>query len=288
MSLHGTKFDCHQGTSFSPEKRAEQEKKWYDQTMEEFKDAPPAMLERLKVKYDAYLSAKSRVLSPMITGPARFPTQRNQKRIDAERKAWSELDSYMDKIRKTKEKEKRKAYVEACGGELAMAKRKLAGEKAAVEFYKDANKVIRSKPKNEPTETKLAQLRELGCTEEEAKELFKPDFMGRYGFASYHITNARNRVKNTEKRLAELERREVAKGKESEEYEFQDGWGKVVLNHAENRIEIYNEEKPERSKIQQYKDSGFKWSRFKGCWQRQITIGAKLKAEDLTGVDLKL
>lgn len=42
----------------------------------------------------AYLDAKSRTMSPMIAGPANFPTRRNQKRMGAEDRRLAELEEW--------------------------------------------------------------------------------------------------------------------------------------------------------------------------------------------------
>jgi hypothetical protein len=48
-------------------------------------------------KYLAALHAASRTASPMITGPARFPTDSNRKRIDTEMKRYDELKEFREK-----------------------------------------------------------------------------------------------------------------------------------------------------------------------------------------------
>lgn len=48
-------------------------------------------------KYNAYISAKSRTASPMITGPARFPVERNRKAMESEMKRYDELVAYKDR-----------------------------------------------------------------------------------------------------------------------------------------------------------------------------------------------
>lgn len=90
---------AHSGTSFSPEERARQEQQaYYDDVkavydlfadrvrpeqeisfLEEMARYKRANLSR---RLD-YLHSRSRVLSPMITGPAKFPTRSNEKRSRA-------------------------------------------------------------------------------------------------------------------------------------------------------------------------------------------------------------
>lgn len=105
-------YDAYRGMSFSPEKRALSEQKGFVDLIKETYDEflPGAknkaqkealnleikrMLVRMRDKTLALLSAKSRTLSPMITGPSNFPTRRNNKRLDTEAKR---RDEYLDAI----------------------------------------------------------------------------------------------------------------------------------------------------------------------------------------------
>ena len=62
---------------------------------------------------------------------------------------------------------------------------------------------------------------------------------------------------------------EERENRDSVEIEF-DG-GKIVKNFADNRLQIFHDEKPAADVISRLKSNGFKWSRFNGCWQRQLT-----------------
>ena len=49
---------------------------------------------------------------------------------------------------------------------------------------------------------------------------------------------------------------------------------RIVKNFAEARLQIFHNEKPAADVISRLKSNGFKWSRFNGCWQRQLTDNA--------------
>lgn len=104
---------AHSGTSHSPDIRGKQEVASYIASVREFYEALIAVAdtdekrafaveatEKYRVRYlkmnNEVLASRSRVMSAMITGPARFPTDRNAKRMNAyEKRArafydWSE------------------------------------------------------------------------------------------------------------------------------------------------------------------------------------------------------
>lgn len=94
-------YEAYRGISFSPEKRAEAEQNGYIEHMnamvQKYGHLPGAEAELEKYRdgyikrYCAYLSAKSRVISPMTAGPAKFPYERNQKNMDIEHKRRTEF-----------------------------------------------------------------------------------------------------------------------------------------------------------------------------------------------------
>lgn len=60
-----------------------------------------AQVERYRVRYIEWeytlWAAKSRTASPMVTGPARFPVERNRKAMDAEQKKWAAYQAWATK-----------------------------------------------------------------------------------------------------------------------------------------------------------------------------------------------
>ena len=86
-------------SSFHPERRAESECAYFDEICAEFKDSPEvlAKFERL---FLLSLAAKSRCASSMITGPARFPEEKQRRASEREHKITSEMLAYIDRVRK--------------------------------------------------------------------------------------------------------------------------------------------------------------------------------------------
>src|SRR5690606_30765641 len=104
-----------EGTSHTPDRRGESARSEYvrllrnawDEAVEIAGD-DPAALERIRDefeklrdgyrrRYEAYLAARSRIMSPMIVGPARFPVERNRKRMDAADKRADEANDFLRK-----------------------------------------------------------------------------------------------------------------------------------------------------------------------------------------------
>lgn len=104
-------------TSFSPEKRAEAQTQYLNDALKAIdaevtrlaadpKAQPidPAIIDQMKSRhaaaYQAYWSSLSRTASPMITGPANFPTNRNRKALDAAAKRYENIETHYKAITK--------------------------------------------------------------------------------------------------------------------------------------------------------------------------------------------
>jgi hypothetical protein len=215
--------------------------------------SPQATYDRIATKiidnYKAYWYAKSRTMSSMITGPARFPVASNRKKMDTEHRRLNELLHYINKS--APKFVKRQAFPHGAPGDaisadapdaMARIKTKLAEQKAEHEGYLQYNKEAR---KNK-TET----------------------------LPTYVLTNSRARVKGTEERLAKLEKLANATQKETV-YQTPDGEVKVAEEPEDNRIRLYFPDKPCDDTRQLLKKRGFRWSPRAGAWQRQLTDNAR-------------
>jgi len=109
-------YDAYSGISFDPEKRAKQEQEGYVKHMQSAydnviqyakNDEQKQVIEEAFIGYKngyikrnlSHLAAKSRVISPMITGPANFPVSRNKKANAVEHKRLTELLDWDEKAR---------------------------------------------------------------------------------------------------------------------------------------------------------------------------------------------
>jgi len=136
---------------------------------------------------------------------------------------------------------------------------KIAGLEAERERNKQANRIIRKKPKNESTPEKIAALTALLGSEAEAVALFTPDFCGRVGIPSYRSQNLSGNIKRCRDRLKSVKRQQD-RAKRAEES------GGLVIDRAEgaNWCQVTFEEKPEREILKALKAAGYHWGG--GCW----------------------
>jgi hypothetical protein len=173
---------AHQGTSFVPERRAQQERDEYAATLRadfeeltkladtEEKQAQLAEeFARYRAGYRqralALLRSQSRCLSPMITGPARFPVERNRKRCAIAHQRLTELLDFRKRalaaIRKALQPELRPIMA----GDADAADRlreKIAKAEELQARMKATNAAIRQHAQAGP-EAQVAALVALGC-----------------------------------------------------------------------------------------------------------------------------
>lgn len=294
------------GTSHSPERRGDDAIKGYCNEMEvtakEFvKYATPENEEELRAdleayrlgyleKYRAYLAAHSQVISVLVTGPANFPTQRNQKRCNtADRRAKEFLDWNEKTIKRLRQKYnpliKANAPISSGDSEaIIKLQAKIEQAEATQELMKKANAIIR---KNLPDNETVAALIKLGIKEGSAWKLLQPDYLNRKGFADYQLKNNNANIRRMKGRIEQLER-EVAKraaireavAAEIEEEAPVNGV-RIVENFEANRLQILFPGKPAGQVITRLKSNGFKWAPSQGCWQRLLNDNARAAAANI-------
>jgi hypothetical protein len=258
-------YRAHTGTSFSPERRAESECKFYDETIKELQEigADESGIAKFERLFVAQLSAKSNCLSTMITGGSNFPVRRAEKANERERRASDELFDYLERLKKAVDKQnhpEKYPTVIRSDDENAVdkLKEKLAKLEKAQEQMKACNKIVKDKKEN-----KIERLAGILGSEKAAKELMEPDFCNRIGFASFSLTNNNANIKATKDRIEQLEKAATLETKEIEIAGV-----KVVQNAELMRIQFFFDGKPERAVIDLMKKHGFKWSPSNMCWQR--------------------
>ena len=262
-------YRAHYNTSFSPEKRAESECKFYDETIENFKQigATENELEKFEKLFAVSLSAKSRCLSAAITGPSKFPVARAEKARIREMKVTDELFKYVENVQKWADRrnnpEKYTSNVIKLDDKNALAslKTKLEKLKSNHEKTKAANKII---SKKSTPEEKRAELLEVFKNESVVDDILKPDFCSRIGF-TFELKNNLQNIKQVESRIAEAEKLEKL-----EQKEIEINGVKVIQNKEEMRLQLVFSGKPASDMIQLLKSKGFKWSPRFMAWQRLL------------------
>jgi hypothetical protein len=242
---------AYYATSFSPEKRAESECQFWDSLENEFSGNPDA-LARLERLFLDVLSAKSRCASPMITGPAKFPTERNNRAMERERKLSDKLFYVLEKIRNPKIKVDHS--IESVQDELDKMQAQLVEKK-------EANAKLRACTDWQEVHDSIL--------DDEVRGRFEVNkrLMRRDGFMQFELTNLRNRIKTMEEKLA------TYKASDSQAEIVKDGV-RIVKNITDDRLQIFHDSKPEAETISSLKKNGFKWSPRNKCWQRQLTQNA--------------
>ena len=213
----------------------------------------------------------ARVPSILISGGGNFPVAKKHKQNAARDRnygEYAEISKLLDKIRSV-----------GTGGissddpqAVEKLEAKLATLEKHQEMMKAANAAIRMK---DPAKGD-AKLAELGYTPEDIAKLRAPDFCGRIGYPAYALQNNNANIRRIRGRIAELKKRTEST---PEGWEF-DG-GRVVVNTAENRLQIIFDGKPNADVRTELKGEGFRWAPSQGAWQRQLTDNAMRAARRL-------
>lgn len=283
-------YRAHTGTSFSPEKRAETIIRDYSEQIISDVDSLKQMqadsgtIERYTAKYEAlfvsWLASKSNCISPMITGGSNFPVRMAEKANNRESAKYSQFQDYRNSFLKAIEKQERKQAIEDAGGELEIAKKKLIElnflqqqmkrlNKAHAAFVKNPNSIIDSDLNEEEKEFVIKWFPKY-------EYIKKP-------FQTFSLTNNNAKIKNTQARINELEKKEQNKISAPKSEILFEG-GRVFIDHIADRIKIENTERPSSEVITSYKKHGLKWSPRGQCWQRQITANAFYSIEKLLNI----
>ena len=283
-------YKAHSGTSWSPEKRAEYE--WQD--LKTTMDEMTAKINSLPIpeekkgeeieKMQAYMVKKklqllyirSRLISPMITGPARFPTHRQSKFRDRYASAVSDYVA-MEKtlirrvlrkydllfngvrINDTSAAEKTRRHIESIETENGRMK---AINAAFRKYGKD----------NFMNHIELSEM-------EKRAVLHNLSTWHNNPYPAYCLSNNNGNKSRLIKKLAEIERREKTFSEKGNE-ELVSGDIKVVFNITENRTQIFFPGKPDDSTRSRLKSNAFRWSPTIGCWQAYYNGNSKAFAQN--------
>lgn len=226
---------------------------------------------KLAENMNASYSIEARCHSILISGGGNFPVRKKEKQNaarDRNLEEWNYIQGLLDKIRSV-----------GTGGissddpqAVEKLEAKLATLEKHQEMMKAANAAIRMK---DPAKGD-AKLAELGYTPEDIAKLRAPDFCGRIGYPAYELQNNNANIRRIRGRIAELKKRTE---NTPEGWEF-DG-GRVVVNTAENRLQIIFDGKPDADIRTELKGEGFRWAPSQGAWQRQLTDNAMRAARRL-------
>lgn len=284
---------AYHGTSFSPEKRGDGVVNSYIATMEKLAEfitknakddrqqaVAQEVFDNLKDKYKAKtlanLSAQSRCISSMITGPSNFPVRRAEKANESERKRSDEWLDFHSNLEKYALKNLQAVYstAEKQVSELDAYRRKVEGVEKFQSDMKAVNKAHKAWKKDPEGAAAKKLMAALPEAYQKQIKLYVPEYSWTpHPFAPYELTNNNANLKRMKIRLAELEQKSEAL-EEHEELDQEMNGLIIRRNFAEDRLQLLFEGKPGEDIRSILKSNGFKWSPRFGAWQRKLTSNA--------------
>lgn len=269
--------DAFYSTSFSPEERGAYYIRTYEEELNaDIEKMPEEEKERYISKYKEWVqilfNKHSRIMSAMITGPARFPTRRNEKMNNYYENAVSEFRAWREKVLKAiaRRIEDAKPEEQKADEEWTRLKRSIYSSASTIKGINDGtergyNKALFVSSIYGKVET-YAKRGDVTIVENAiayVRELNKQSSI---------ITERHKFFKLAEMAKAVCEAQEVRSNKEDTEILF-DG-GRVIKNYSEDRVQIVFDTKPQPDVISNLKHNGFRWSPRFSAWQRQLTNNA--------------
>ncbi len=290
---------AHQWTSHVPEQRAAQERDEYAATLARDHATLAALADtddkrknleehfawyraKYRERFTAWLAARSRCASTMITGGSGFNVRGNEKANASTDNRMRELTEFRTRalatIRKILRPESGPIRLEDADAADRIDD-KLAKLEAKQALMKAANAAIRAHAKT-GTEAQVAALVALGLPELAAHKLLLPDFAGRIGFAGYELTNNAANIRRLKGRAVAVERVQAEPAAVTEGAN-----ARIEDVPAENRVRLFFPGKPEASVRQTLKSRGFRWAPSIGCWQAHRNPGSLATANAVAVIE---
>ena len=288
-------------TSMTPEVRGESRREEYADAVnglyaelwplaetDEQRDILAAEMERYRQGYlgrmKAWLSSHANVASPMITGPARFPTARNQKRSQwADNKA-AELTEWEAKARAAVRRKLLDARPEEAKAdeEWDRLRRRIADSLETIKGI-DAGTLPYSRPLF--VSNMVGRLERLARNGETALVNKALSLIREYNAtADRPAVTDRHKIWTYVKMAEEADaKREQAVGTGPQTIARGEGV-EIVANPEADRVQILFAEKPPADLIARLKSEAWKWSPREGAWQRKLTEAAKQSAKRIVGL----
>ena len=210
----------------------------------------------------------ARVPSIMIAGGSNFPVRKKEKQnaaADKNMQEFTEIQGLLDKIRST-----------GMGGISAddpNAVSKLESKLAKLEPLQETMKAVNAYYRKNKTLD--------GCPHlsPEQIEKLKASMSGSYRanpkpFESYQLSNNNAEIRRLKNRITALTRR-----KELGYVGWEFDGGRVEANTADNRLQIFFDEKPDKEIREELKGNGFRYAPSTEAWQRQLNDNAIYAAD---------
>lgn len=247
-------------------------------------------LDRFVRAWAAFQHAGARTANWMITGPARFPVERNRKAMDTEHRRYQELDALCKAAPFHAVKAAKRLRAQQIGpagladAELADLRARLEKREAAQRHMKIVNELIRRHKLGEGDGATLSALladRGFDVNPNRAGMILRPPYSGaKGGYAPFQLSNNLAEIKRLTARIAQVEAKaqRIDAGQNAER---QVNGVRIVEDAADDRLRLYFDGKPAPDVIRALKGRGFRWSPSNGAWQRQLTQNARYAAEGI-------
>lgn len=284
---------AYAGISFTPERRGDSDLQEMQNEIAAFRadleplarnDAQKEILANecafyagsLRDRYRKLWAAKSRTISPMITGPANFPVRRNNKRMETERRRLEEL-------------------CELPGRARAAARKRILAARTPAEEMEDEWLLLRRKIRSNLETVAAIDSGELPYY----RSAFTNSIKGRLDRMAGHgqielVRRALEYIKTNQNpkrpffaarngvwKLVETAKAEAAKPVQTGEETIAEKNGVTIINnHDEERVQIFFPGKPDAETRARLKGRGFRFSRRNGnAWQRKNTANGIFAAK---------
>ena len=296
---------AHAGTSHTPERRAEHEQEQHRrhlahvyQTLQDYARSPEQQ-EILDMEFDRFrenyiervnnlLATRSRIISPMVTGPANFPARQQQKAQDSYARRMEEFSRWERKAKEAIIKKIKKAATPDQVEAKIRTELKKSVARTVATLYEMKNG---GWPGFDPqafrrsTQEKIKRTADNGHIEaaREALKIIK-EKQKEYGITVFAPNNSvwvypDQAEAKQEQARQEREARQEAQGDSGDEEIIQEfNEAQVIRNHEDDRVQIFFDEKPDADIRQALKSKGFKWAPSVGAWQRKLTENAERDA----------
>ncbi|QCL77458.1 hypothetical protein CFBP5499_28535 (plasmid) [Agrobacterium tumefaciens] len=231
-----------------------------------------------------YWAAESRCANWMITGPARFPVARNEKRMKVSDVRYSDISAHIESARKSV---RRKAYPHGADGEpirsgdpeaLQRIASRIEALALSIDRMKAANVIIRRMEKKGATEAEILAEVMAKTGMDEARAVRGVALTSWQRRRSFDTTNTRAELRRMQKRLSHLSKMKE-RGDRSSEVETGAGKVEVKENAEAARIQLVFPGKPDEETRRILKGHGFRWSPSQGVWQRHLNEAGRYAAK---------
>jgi len=276
-TLKNLAIRAHYNTSFSPEKRGEQIVAEYGTELNEDIETIKSHegdVESYETKYISFLSdwlsAKSRCISSMITGPSNFPIRRAEKANRSEENKYNAFREWRKKALNRITRPENTDIVKGTEGAIDKMISKLGELEKNQNCMKGINKIIKDKKLTDAE--KVERISSEYPTIKSPADLLSTARFGGPGFPSFSLTNNNARINSLKKNI-EAEKRRTEKYSSGNK-EYQINGVDICENVDENRLQILFDGKPDPEMISKLKQNGYRWSPRNMAWQRQLTNNA--------------